>query len=307
MKYKFPKLDGKAILAPMAGVTDVAYRVLARKYGAAMTFTEFVSGAAIMHENESTLRLIQTSHDEHPVGVQLFGKYVEEMVGAAEYLQNGFDVIDINCGCPALKVVKIGAGSSLMSEPDKIGTLVNRIVSVVNKPVTLKIRSGIDEKHINAVEVAKIAEDAGAAAITVHGRTQKQNFSGEADWEIVKKVKDAVNIPVIGNGDVISPEIFKARLEESGVDAIMIGRATLSNPYIFRQINDYMKSGGYDKKSGSEQFFEYLEVAKHHDVLFEVKRNHAMWLTKGMRGGSRVREQLTTCRNLKDLEDLMSS
>ncbi|MBN2102124.1 MAG: tRNA dihydrouridine synthase DusB [Candidatus Aenigmarchaeota archaeon] len=303
---KFPKLKGKAILAPMAGVTDVSFRVLAKRYGAAMTYTEFVSSAGLMHENEKTLRLIQTSKEEDVIGVQIFGHEVEEIVGAAEMLQNMFDVIDINCGCPAQKVVKVGAGSELMKDPQKIGKIVNKTASVVNKPVTIKIRKGIDEKHINALEVAKIAEDAGASAITIHGRTQKQDYSGEADWGIVKKLKESVNIPVIGNGDITSPEIFEQRLEESGVDAIMIGRATLSNPYIFRQIEDYIKTGSYEKKNGIEQFFEYLEITRKFDVVFDVIKNHALWLTKGIRGGAEMRQQITLCRNLRELEDIMS-
>ena len=303
---KFPKLKGKAILAPMSGATDVSFRVLTKRYGAAMTYTEFVSSAGLMHENEKTLRLIQTSKEEDVIGVQIFGKEVEEIAGAAEMLQNTFDVIDINCGCPAMKVIKAGSGSELMKDPQKIGKMVNKTVSAVNKPVTIKIRKGIDEKHVNALEVAKIAEDAGASAITVHGRTQKQQYSGKADWDIIKKIKESVNIPVVGNGDITSPEIFKQKLEESGVDAIMIGRATLSNPYIFRQIEDYIKTGSYEKKNGVEQFFEYLEITRKFDVVFDVIKNHAMWLTKGIRGGAEIRRQITTCRNLRELEDIMS-
>jgi len=303
---KFPKLKGKAILAPMAGVTDVSFRVLAKRYGAAMTYTEFVSSAAIMHGSEKTLRLVQVSPEEDPVGVQIFGKYIEEIVGSAEMLQERFDVIDINCGCPAIKVVKLGAGSELMRDPEKIGKIINRVVSVVDKPVTVKIRKGIDKNHINALEVAKIAEDSGASAITIHGRTQKQDFSGEADWNIVKQIKESVNIPVIGNGDVTTPEIFKKRLDESGVDAIMIGRITLSNPYIFKQIEDYMQKGEYDKMDGIEQFFEYLKITKNHEVVFEVIKNHAMWLTKGIKGGAEKRRQITICRNQRELEEIMS-
>jgi len=307
MKYRFPKPNGKAILAPMSGATDVSFRVLAKRYGASMTYTEFVSSAGLMHENEKTLRLIQTSKEEDVIGVQIFGKEVEEIVGAAEMLQNMFDVIDINCGCPAIKVIKAGSGSELLKDPEKIGRMVNKTVSAVDKPVTVKIRIGIDKDNINAIEVAKTAEDAGASAITVHGRTQKQQYSGEADWDIIKNVKESVNIPVIGNGDVTSPEIFRKRLEESGVDAIMIGRATLSNPYIFRQIEDYVETGSYEKKNGLEQFFEYLEITRKFDVVFDVIKNHAMWLTKGIRGGAEMRHHITLSRNLKELEDIMSS
>ncbi|NOX71128.1 MAG: tRNA dihydrouridine synthase DusB [Candidatus Micrarchaeota archaeon] len=302
---KFPKLSGKAMLAPMAGVTDVAFRALAKRYGAALTYTEFVSSAAIVRGSEKTLGTVKRNPSERPCAVQLFGNNKEEIVAAARALEMDFDIIDINCGCPVHKVIKTGAGSALLSNPRLIGELVEELISAVNKPVTVKIRAGIDEKRINAVEVANIAEEAGAAAITVHGRTQKQGYSGKADWDIIKEVKESVSIPVIGNGDITSPEIFKARLEESGVDYIMMGRVAMKNPFIFRQINDYLETGFYTEKPPLEQFSEYLEIAEKCEIPFIQIKNHAMWLTKGIKGGRKLRERVSTTKNLAELEKII--
>ncbi|MBS3149006.1 tRNA dihydrouridine synthase DusB [Candidatus Woesearchaeota archaeon] len=303
MKHKsqFPTLEGRAVLSPMSGVTDVAFRALCRKYGAALTYTEFVSGTAIIRGNVQSLRMIKTDPIEKPVAVQLFGANVDDVVEAARRMEETFDIIDVNCGCPAWKVIKTGAGSELLKKPQGIASFINKLSSAVNKPVTVKIRIGIDDQSINAVEVAKLAEDAGAAAIAIHGRTQKQGYSGQANWDIIKQVKDAVNVPVIGNGDVFSPETFKMRLDQSGVDYIMIARGAIGNPFIFTQINDFLKDGKYVQGNRVKQFFEFFELAKKYKIPYPSIQTHAMNFTKTMKGGAQLREALSRCKTEEDL------
>ncbi len=301
---KFPKLKNKSVLAPMSGVTDVAFRTLARKYGTALTYTEFVSSAAIVRGNTKSLKLIQTDKSEKPVAVQLFGSSIKEVVEAAKLLEKKFDIIDVNCGCPAYKVIKTGAGSELLKDPKKISKFVNKLVSSVKKPVTIKIRTGIDDKHINAIKVAKLIEDAGAAAIAVHGRTQKQGYSGKANWKIIKQVKESVNIPVIGNGDIKTPEMFKKRLE-TGVDYIMIGRAAITNPYIFKQIDDYMKKGKYDQPDKKKQFLEYIKLAEKYKLNPSAIKNQAVYFTKGVRGGVKIRSEIMRLKTVKEIKTVM--
>jgi len=304
---KFPLLEGPCVLSPMAGVTDVAFRSLARGYGAALTYTEFVSSAGLVRGNAHSLRMVETDPIEKPAAVQLFGSNAREVVEAAQMMEDLFDVIDINCGCPAWKVIKNGAGSELLKKPEGVARLVSRLAGAVSRPVTVKIRSGIDEHHVNAVEVAKVVEDAGAAAITVHGRTQKQGYRGASDWGLIKEVKKQVNIPVIGNGDVFTPEVFKKRLEESGVDGIMIARGAMGNPYVFTQVNDYLKRGVYGVKSSVDQFFEYVKRAEQYNLPYSMIKTHAVSCTKGVVGGSKVREQLSRCVTVEAMKSIVGS
>jgi len=304
---KFPKIKSKAVLSPMAGVTDVAFRAIGAKYGAGLTYTEFVSGTAIVRGNFKSLKMIETSPQEKPVAVQLFGNSVEDVCEAARTLEHKFDVIDINCGCPAWKVIKTGAGSELLKSPERISSFVNKLVGAVNRPVTVKIRKGIDDENVNAVEVAKIVENAGASAIAIHGRTQKQGYSGFADWDIIKKVKEAVNIPVIGNGDVFTPENFKEKLEFSGVDAIMIARGAIGNPYIFTQITDYLKTGKYEKINPIPLFFEYLKFAEEYKIDFSSIKTHAMSFTKGIIGGAELRNKLSEAKTTEEISFVLNN
>ncbi len=289
----------------MAGVTDVAFRALCKKYGAGLTCTEFLSGTAIVRGNQHTLDMLRTDPVETPVGVQLFGASVEDVVLAAQFCEDKFDVIDVNCGCPAWKVIKTGAGSEMLKKPEGIATFVNKLATAVSQPVTLKIRIGIDENSVNAVEIAKLAEDAGAAAIAVHGRTQKQGYSGVANWDVIKQVKDAVNIPVIGNGDVFTPEVFKQRLHESGVDAILVARGAIGNPYLFTQINDYLATGKYSQGNGIAHFFEFLELARAYGLRYPLILTHAMSVTKGIVGGAEIREKLSRAKSVEEIENVL--
>lgn len=289
----------------MAGVTDIAFRTLCKKYGAGLTCTEFLSSAAIVRNNKHTIEMLATDPIEKPVAIQLFGNSADEIVAAAKIVQKDFDIIDVNCGCPAWKVIRSGAGSKLLEDPNKIGDFVKKLVSQIKKPITVKIRIGIDDKRINAIAVAKIIEQSGAAALFVHGRTQKQGYSGHANWDIIKQVKQSISIPVIGNGDVFTPEKFKQRLEESGVDYILIARGALGNPYIFKQISDFLETGTYKEKNRIEQFFEYLELAKKYNIPFLVIKNHAMSFTKGIVGGANLRVEIAKIKDLETLEKFL--
>jgi len=307
MNKQFPILSGKAILSPMSGVTDVAFRALCKKYGAALTCTEFINSTAINRKNKKTLEMLKTDPIENPKQIQLFGNSIQEVVNAAKVVEKKFDIIDINCGCPAWKVIKTGAGSELLKSPEKIKNLIQRLNKATSKPISIKIRKGIDENSTNAVEIAKLAEKAGASAISIHGRTQKQGYSGKSDWNIIKKVKQSVKIPIIGNGDVFTPEDFKEKLEFSKVDYIMIARGAIGNPYIFTQINDYLKTGKYNKKNPIEQFQEYLKLAIKHKIDFQQIKNQAIYFTKGIEGGKKLRRDLVKTKNLKELSQTLKN
>ncbi|MBI5389082.1 tRNA dihydrouridine synthase DusB [Candidatus Woesearchaeota archaeon] len=309
MKHKsqFPKLKSPVLLSPMAGVTDVAFRTLAKRYGTGLTYTEFVSSTALVRGSAKTSDMLRTSPQEKPVAVQLFGSSVQDVVDAARMLEDRFDIIDINCGCPAWKVIKTGAGSSLLNNPDKISTFINKLASAVQRPVTLKIRAGIDEQHINAVEIAKLAEDAGAAAIGVHGRTQKQGYAGQANWDIIRQVKEAVSIPIIGNGDIFTPETFKQRMDESGVDYIMVARGAMGNPYLCSQINKYLAQGIYDTKHPLEQLQEYLALAKQYAIAFPAIKNHTTNFTKGLQGSKKLRLGISQASTAEQMHSLLDT
>ena len=296
----FPELSSKAILSPMSRVTDVAFRSLCAEYGAGMTCTEFTHSSSVLH-GDDPLR-IERSPEETVVACQLFGNDVDQVVEAAQYVQERFDIVDVNCGCPSWKVIKSGAGSALLNNAEKIGHLIERLHKAVDIPVTIKIRTGIDKDNITAFEVSKTAQKAGAAAIAIHGRTQKQGYKGKADWSIIKKVKETVGIPVIGNGDVFTPEEFNKRMSETGVDGIMVARGAMGNPYLFKQINDYCNTGLYSKRDNKKEFFEYLEKAKTYGIDFPSIKRHAMQFTKGLPGGSSVRKKIADSKNLETLQ-----
>ena len=301
---KFPELKGKAILAPMSGITDIAFRELARKYSSSLTYTEFIHSRAILNNNKKTSEMLKISKQEKPSAVQIFGNSENNILQAAKLLESRFDIIDINCSCPAYKITKTGAGSDLLKYPDKIQSLIKKLVSSIDKPVTIKIRSGINEKNINALKIAKLAEKAGISSITLHARTQEQGYSGKADWELIKKLKESISIPVIGNGDISSPENFKEMLEFSKADYIMIGRASIGNPFIFQKIEDYLKTGKYREKSKEEQFEEYLKLAIKYNLPFSQIKAQSVYFTKGMEKSRQLRLKLSKASGILDVKKL---
>ncbi len=305
------ELDNNVILAPMAGVTNQAFKEIVRELGAGLICTEMVNDKALLHKNERTRQMIEISEQEHPVALQLFGSEIETMVEAAKFLDkhSDADIIDINMGCPAPKITKNASGSKILLNPEHVYNLTKAIVDAVDKPVMVKMRLGWDDEHINVIENAKNVERAGAVGIVVHGRTTKQFYSGKADWSWIKKVKEAVSIPVIGNGDIDSPQKAKEMLEYSKVDGIMIGRAAMGNPWIFSQIIEYLKTGNLIEPPTNQ---EKIQVAiKHLERLIEVKservavlemRGHAAWYLKGIEGANKYRREIQKMSTYEEMK-----
>lgn len=306
-------LENNVVLAPMAGITDLPFRLLCKEFGPGLVYTEMVSAKALFYGDEKTKKLLNMKNETIPIAVQIFGSDVEAMVYATKYLQDKADIIDINMGCPAPKVVKNGDGSKLLLNLDLVGEIVTNVVKVSNIPITVKIRKGWNDENIVAVEAAKIIEEAGALAITVHGRTREEFYSGKADWDIIKKVKESVNIPIFGNGDVKSPESAKKMFEQTNVDGIMIGRASLGEPWIFKHIIDYLKTGKYDNLfPNNEQKLKLiiehinLEVEeKGEDIGIKEMRKHLSWYIKNLKDASRIREKINTLKTKQEVIDCL--
>jgi nifR3 family TIM-barrel protein len=291
----------------MAGVTDSAFRMLCKEQGAGMTFTEFVSAEAIIRDNPVSRKLLAIGPEESPVGAQIFGSDPQTVERAATFVEPIVDAVDFNMGCPAWHVFSQGSGCSLMQRPEEVRELLTRMRSVVKKPLSVKIRAGIDERTINCVEIAKIAEACGVDAITVHPRTQKQGYSGKADWTLIKAVKDVVSIPVFGNGDVRTPEDAARMLAETGCDAVMIGRAGKDSPWLFRQCLEYEQTGTYAPVTDDERvalFARYLELAAQYGSEFNRVRMQVAFFTKGMRGGAELRNKLLRAKSVEELRAL---
>ena len=292
----------------MADVTDVSFRLLCKKYGAGLTFTEMISSTALARKNNNSLKLFDVQESERPVGIQLMGQNLEDIKKAIKFVEGKVDIIDFNMGCPVEKIVKQGNGAALMKRPNKIREIIRTAKSVTDKPISIKIRSGWDKKSINAVEIAKIAEEEGCAFITVHGKTKTQDRSSKADWNIIKQVKDSVKIPVVGNGGINSPEDAKRIFEETGCDYVMIGRAASKNPFIFKQINDYLEKGDYKEISFKDKlkfFREYLELSDKYKPALKYIKDHAIYLTKGFKDSRELRVNLSKTKSISDIKKVL--
>lgn len=307
------ELENRYILGPMAGVTDLPFRLLCREQGAGLLCMEMVSAKAIYYNNRNTESLLEIHPDERPVSLQLFGsdpKIMSEMAKRIE--ERPFAILDVNMGCPVPKVVKNGEGSALMKNPKLVYDIVSALVKAIDKPVTVKIRKGFDDDHVNAVEIAKIIEEAGAAAVAVHGRTREQYYSGKADWNIIRQVKEAVSIPVIGNGDVTSPQKADELVRQTGCDGVMIARGAQGNPWIFSELTQWEETGELPLRPDKDEIRKMM--LRHARLQLEYKgefsgiremRKHVAWYTKGLKGASRLREQINRVESYEELETLL--
>ena len=305
-------IKGNVVLAPMAGVTDLPFRLLCKENGCGYLYTEMVSAKAIMYNNKNTESLLTVTEGENPIAVQLFGSEPEVMAEAAKRMEERpFDVIDVNMGCPVPKVVNNGEGSALMKNPLLVGRIVEAMANAVKKPVTVKIRAGFDPDNINAPEIARIIQESGGAAVAGHGRTRQQCYSGKADWDVIRRVKENVSIPVIGNGDILTGQDAVKMMEETGCDGVMIGRGARGNPWIFGQINEYLSCGKEMTQPTADEIKSM--ILKHARMLIDAKgeytgiremRKHFAWYTTGMRHASGLRNEVNHVEHFEELEKL---
>ncbi|MCP8618199.1 tRNA dihydrouridine synthase DusB [Salirhabdus salicampi] len=309
------EIPNQVVLAPMAGVCNSAFRLTVKEFGAGLVCAEMVSDKGIVNKNEKSMNMLYIDEEEKPLSLQIFGGEKKTLVEAASFVDQNTnaDIIDINMGCPVPKITKVDAGAKWLLDPEKIHEMVSAVVESVEKPVTVKMRTGWDEDHILAVENAQAIEAAGAKAVALHGRTRVQMYEGEADWSIVKTVKESVNIPVIGNGDISTPQDAKRRLEETGVDAVMIGRAALGNPWIIYSTVKYLETG---ELIGEPSVREKIDVCLlHMERLIQLKgekvallemRKHAAWYLKGIRGNGKVRKRINECETRVELVKILT-
>lgn len=315
MKIGNLNLDNRVFLSPMAGVTDLPFRLICKEQDCGMLYTEMVNAKALCYDDQNTKKMLKIEEEEHPVAIQIFGSDPEYMGGAAKIL-NSYpnEILDINMGCPAPKVVKNGDGSALLKNPELAAKVLKAVVGNSEKPVTLKIRKGWDDTCINAVEIAKIAEDCGISAIAIHCRTREQYYSGKADWDIIRQVKENVSIPVIGNGDVFEVEDAINMLNQTNCDAIMIGRGAQGNPWIFKRINHYMQTGEIlpeptlEEKINTAKKHLKLAVEEHGEyVAVREMRKHIAWYLKGLRNSARVRDEINKIESYEEVVNKLES
>lgn len=307
------ELDSPVALAPMAGVTDLPFRILCREQGCGLMCTEMVSAKALLYKNRNTKPLLETKPEERPVAVQLFGSDPEIMSEMALMLEEGpYDIIDVNMGCPVPKIVNNGEGSALMKNPKLAGEILSAMTRKLKKPVTVKFRKGFNDESVNAVEFAKMAEQSGAAAVAVHGRTREQFYSGKADWDIIRQVKEAVSIPVIGNGDIFTPQDAGRMMEETGCDGVMVARGAKGNPWIFSRIDHYLKTGEVLPKQGPEEVKQM--ILRHAELLVAFKgeytamremRKHVSWYTAGYSHSAALRNEINLVETMEELTELV--
>ena len=317
--WKIGNIETKnqVVLAPMAGISNTSYRTIIKEMGAGLIYAEMVSDKAIMFDNDRTIELLKMRESERPIAQQIFGSDEDSFVIAAKKIVELMhpDILDINMGCPVPKIaLKSQAGASLLKDPDKIEKIVRSVVNAVNIPVTVKIRSGWDSNTINCVEVAKRIEKAGASAITLHARTRAQGYSGSADWSLIKKVKEAVSIPVIGNGDIKTCYDAKKMLEETGCDAVMIGRGVLGNPWLIKECVDYLEDGTLPQRVSAKEKMQMLK--RHFELLCKDKgeklalleiRTHALWYIKGLPGSASIKNQICQTKNSTELFNILNN
>lgn len=302
------ELENNLILAPMAGVTNLPFRIICKDYGAGMVCTEMASAKAMFHNDQKTKRLFNTEGEKRPISFQVFGSELESIAYAVKYMSDFADIIDINMGCPAPKVVKNGDGSKLLLDLEKAKKIIEIAVQNSKVPVTVKFRKGWDKENIVAVEIAQIAEQAGASAVTIHGRTKSEFYTGKADWDIIKKVKQSVHIPVIGNGDVTDEESALAMFKQTGVDGIMIGRGSFGNPWIFKNIKHYLQTGEKLPQPTNKERLQIMEKhiqlaveEKGEDVAIKELRKHISWYTKNLKNSSEFRNSINKIEKKDEL------
>jgi len=310
------QIENPVVLAPMAGISNVAFRTLVKKFGAGLIYAEMVSDKAVVFQNEKTLKMLTVAEEEHPMSLQIFGSEQKTFVEAAQYVErhSDCDIIDINMGCPVPKITKNEAGAKLLLDDNKIYDIVSAVVASVSKPVTVKMRIGWDQTNVRVVENAKAVEAAGAQAVAIHGRTAKQMYTGKADWQHIANAKAAVNIPVIGNGDVKKPEDVKRMLTETGCDGVMIGRAVLGNPWLIKQSVDYLETGMYQSEIPYQE--KFLIMQEHLNKLVALKgekiavlemRGHLAWYVKGLKNSVAFKKQVQQITTVAEINEQLAN